>query len=424
MTDQYVIVGAGLAGAQAAQTLRGEGCSDPIVLIGAEPERPYERPGLSKAFLTGAEPREKLFVHPADWYAEHDVTLLTGVTATAIDPERHLVTTEDGQQVRYTKLLLATGSTPRLLPVPGAGLDGVLTLRTLPDSERLAARLVRGARVVVIGGGWIGLEVAAAARMAGADVTVLEAAALPLQRVLGRDVANILVTLHEANGVRIINGASVSQLRGTGQVEAVELADGTRLPADIVVVGVGVWPNVDIAAAAGLDLHDGVLTDESLRTVSPDIFAAGDIANAYHPMLGRSLRIEHWANARYGGRAAAKAMLGQDVVYDRVPYFYTDQYDLGMEYRGHADPGGYDQVVFRGSTALVDGKTPSFLAFWTRDGRVLAGMNVNSWDDGEDIERLVRAGHGGRAVDLERLADTEVPLRSVVDEVAPTVSAG
>ena len=421
MTDQYVIVGAGLAGAQAAQTLRGEGSSDPIVLIGAERERPYERPGLSKAFLTGAEPREKLFVHPADWYAEHDVTLLTGVTATAIDPQRRLVSTDDGQQVPYTKLLLATGSTPRVLPVPGTGLDGVLTLRTLPDSERLGALLVRDARVVVIGGGWIGLEVAAAARQAGADVTVLEAAAQPLQRVLGGEVASIFVALHEAHGVRIRTGVSVSRLLGTGRVEAVELDDGTRLPADVVIVGVGVWPNVDIAAAAGLDVHDGVLTDESLRTIAPDIFAAGDIANAYHPLLRRSLRTEHWANARYGGRAAAKAMLGQDVVYDRVPYFYTDQYDLGMEYHGYADPG--ERVVFRGSTGLVDGKTPTFAAFWTRDGRVLAGMNVNNWDDGKEIERLVRAGHGGHAVDLDLLADTEVPLSAVADEVSRYAAA-
>jgi NADPH-dependent 2,4-dienoyl-CoA reductase/sulfur reductase-like enzyme len=421
MSDQFVIVGGGLAGAQAAQTLRAEGCADPIVIIGAETERPYERPGLSKGFLTGTEPREKLFVHPPDWYAEHEVSLRSGVTATAIDPARHVVHLADGEPVPYTKLLLATGATPRRLPVPGADLDGVLSLRTLADAERLAARLVRDAHVVVIGGGWIGLEVAAAARLAGADVTVLEATQLPLQRVLGQDVARVFAELHRANGVRLMTGVSVSRLHGTGAVESVELGDGTRLPADLVVVGVGVSPNVDLAEAAGLDVHDGVLTDESLRTVAPDIFAAGDIANAYHPMLGRSLRTEHWANARYGGRAAGKAMLGLDVVYDRVPYFYTDQYDLGMEYRGHADPG--ERVVFRGSTDPVDGKTPTFSAFWTRDGRVLAGMNVNSWDDGKDIERLVRAGHGGHPVDLDLLVDTAVPLSVVADGVAPTVNA-
>jgi 3-phenylpropionate/trans-cinnamate dioxygenase ferredoxin reductase component len=416
MTEQYVIVGGGLAGAMAAQTIREEGSSAPIVLIAAETERPYERPALSKAYLTGAEPREKVYVHPADWYAEHDVTLLTGVTATAIDPDGHTVSTDDGQRLPYTKLLLATGSTPRPLPVPGADLDGVLMLRTLPDADRLVTQLKPDRRIVVIGGGWIGLEVAAAARQAGADVTVVEVAALPLQRVLGSEVARVFAALHEANGVRLLSGQGVSRLLGTGRVEAVELADGTRLAADVVVVGVGVWSNVDIAAAAGLKVADGVLTDAALRASAPDVFAAGDIANAHHPLLDRPLRTEHWANARYGGRAAGRSMLGQDVVYDRIPYFYTDQYDLGMEYRGYAEPGGYDRVVFRGSTAIVNGKTPPFLVFWTQQGRVLAGMNVNLWDDGSDIERLVRAGYSGRPVDLLRLADPAIPLGTLLPD--------
>jgi 3-phenylpropionate/trans-cinnamate dioxygenase ferredoxin reductase component len=414
VTDHFVIVGAGLAGAMAAETLRKEGFSGRVVLIGAETHRPYERPGLSKVYLTGVQPREALFVHPASWYAEQDVTLLTGVRVTSVDPAGHTLTTDDGTHVAYTKLLLATGSTPRPLPVPGAGLDGLLYLRTFADAERLVPWLADGVRVVVIGGGWIGLEVAAAARLAGAHVTVIEAAAGPLQRVLGPEVAHIFQTLHEANGVRVITGTSVRQLRGAGRVEAVELADGTELAADVVVAGIGVSPNVDLAVGAGLEVGDGVLTDSSLGTSDPDIFAAGDIANAQHPMLGRPLRVEHWANARDGGAAAAKAMLGQTVVYDRVPYFFTDQYDLGMEYRGHAEPGGYDQVVFRGPTDVADGKTPAFLAFWTRGARVLAAMNVNSWDEGEDLERLVRAGFAGRQVDPDRLADPDVALASLL----------
>jgi NADPH-dependent 2,4-dienoyl-CoA reductase/sulfur reductase-like enzyme len=412
--DQFVIVGGGLAGAMAAQTLREEGFTGRVVLIGDEPERPYERPALSKAYLSASTGRDSLFVHPSDWYRQHDVTLLTGVHATELDPAAHSVATDGVGRVSYTKLLLATGSTPRPLPVPGADLDGVLYLRTLADSDRLAPRLVEGARVVVIGGGWIGLEVAAAARAAKAHVTVVEVTAMPLQRVLGRDAAEIFVDLHHANDVRIITGMSVRELRGADRVESVVLADGTELAADVVVAGVGVWPNVELAVGAGLEVVDGVSTDASLRTSDPDIFAAGDVARMTHPMLGRPLRVEHWANARESGRAAAKAMLGQPQVYDRVPFFYTDQYDLGMEYRGHAEPGGYDRVVFRGSPKVDDGKAPSVLAFWTRDARVLAAMNVNVWDEGKQLERLVRAGHAGHAVNLDQLADPGIALASLV----------
>lgn len=413
MTDPFVIVGAGLAGAMAAQTLRDEGFSGEIVLIGDERERPYERPVLSKAYLTGDQPRQAAYVHPAEWYAEHGVTLLTGTPATVVDPVGHTVTVADGTRIRYGKLLLATGSAPRTLPVPGADLDGLVYLRTLADADRLSSCLVAGARVVIVGGGWIGLEVAAAARTAGAEVTVVEVAALPLQRVLGREVGRIFADLHQARGVRILTGVSTRKLRGAGRVESVVLADGTELPADVVVAGVGVWPNVDLAVNAGLEVGDGIATDASLRTSDADIFAAGDIASSDNPTLGRALRVEHWANAREGGIAAAKAMLGQQVIYDAVPFFYTDQYDLGMEYRGHVEPGGYDRVVFRGRTDLTDG-TPSFLAFWTHGGRVLAGMNVNVWDEGDNIEQIVRAGHGGQPVDLDRLADPAVPLATLL----------
>jgi 3-phenylpropionate/trans-cinnamate dioxygenase ferredoxin reductase subunit len=413
MPDPIVIVGGGLAGAFAAQTLREEGYTGPLAMVGAEPVRPYERPPLSKGYLTGGQDRESVFVHPADWYAQQDIELLTGVRATALDPTGHTVATADGN-IRYTKLLLATGSTPRALPVPGAELDGVLSLRTLADADRLAPRLTGGAPVVIIGGGWIGLEIAAAARAAQAPVTVIETAAMPLQRVLGRDVAQIFVDLHQANGVRILAGRGVQALRGTDRVEAVELTDGTVLPASLVVVGIGVRPNVELAADAGLDVRDGVVTDASLRTSDPDIFAAGDIAEFHHPLLRRSLRIEHWANARTSGATAAKAMLGQPVTHDSVPYFYTDQYDLGMEYRGHAGPGEYDRVVFRGESRISDaGTTPSFTAFWVRESRVLAAMNVNSWDDGEHLERLVHAGHSGQPVDLDQLAEPTAALPHV-----------
>lgn len=419
MTDPLVIVGGGLAGATAVQTLREEGFAGPIVLLSAEPERPYERPPLSKGYLMRTAERESVFVHPTDWYGTHDVTLLTGVRATALDPAAHVVGASDGTRVRYSKLLLATGSTPRQLPVPGADLDGVRYLRTLADADALASRLVAGARVVVIGGGWIGLEVAAAARAAQAEVTVIEAATMPLQRILGRVAAQIFVDLHEANGVRILASTSVRELRGAGRVESVVLADGTDLPADVVVVGIGAWPTVDLAMAAGIEVDDGVPTDASLRTSAVDIYAAGDIANVRHPVLGRSLRVEHWANARETGATAAKAMLGQPVAHDRMPYFYTDQYDLGMEYRGLAEPGAYDRVVVRGSTTVVDGRSPTAVLFWTKDSRVLAAMNINSWDDGPALERLVHAGHSGQGVDLDRLADPAVPFNDLLATPTP-----
>jgi 3-phenylpropionate/trans-cinnamate dioxygenase ferredoxin reductase subunit len=413
MTDPFVIVGGGLAGAMAAQTLREQGFTGPLVIVGAEPERPYERPPLSKGYLTGQQERESVFVHPADWYAEHDIALLTGVRVAAIDSDAHTVATADGP-LRYSKLLLATGSTPRTLPVPGADLAGVHCLRTLADADQLAPFLVKDAPVVIIGGGWIGLEIAAAARAAQAAVTVIETAAMPLQRVLGRDVAQVFVDLHQANGVRILSGRAVQALHGTDRVEAVELTDGTVLPAALVVVGVGVLPNVELAEQAGLAVRHGVVTDASLRTTDPDIFAAGDIAEFHHRLLGRPLRIEHWANARTSGATAAAAMLGQPAAHDSVPYFFTDQYDLGMEYRGHAEPGGYDRVVFRGSPRITGaGTTPSFIAFWTRDARVLAAMNVNSWDDGDHLERLVRAGLSGQPTDLDRLGDPTSALPEV-----------
>lgn len=410
MTEQFVIVGAGLAGAKAAETLRGEGFDGHIVLIGDETVRPYERPPLSKGHLLGTAELDTAFVHTPDWYAAHDVELRAGVAVEAIDRPKRALVLADGDRVAYDRLLLATGSSPRRLDVPGADLGGVLYLRTMTDSENLVKRLVDGAHVVVIGGGWIGLEVAAAARARGASVTVVEMTALPLQRVLGPEVARVFVGLHEAHGVTFKCGTGVRELRGNGNVSSVLLTDGADVPADVVVAGIGIWPNVEVAAAAGLDVANGIVTDAALRTSDPLIFAAGDVALSHNPLLGRPIRVEHWANALNGGPAAARSMLGQDVSYDRVPYFYSDQYDLGLEYAGYAEPGGYDQVVFRGSTEIVDGKAPEFVAFWLSGGRVLAGMNVNIWDAQDDIQRLVRAGYAGTTVDPAALADPSRPL--------------
>jgi len=409
-TEQFVIVGAGLAGAKAAETLRAEGFAGRIVLIGEEADRPYERPPLSKGQLLGTADRDAAFVHDPDWYATNGVQLRLGSRVEAIDRTARTVSLAGGEVVGYDKLLLATGSTPRRLDLPGADLGGVLYLRTLPDADRLVKCLVEGARVVVLGAGWIGLEVAAAARAKGATVTVVETMPLPLQRVLGDEVARVFLALHQAHGVTFHAGASVRELRGEGDVSSVVLADGTELPADVVVVGVGILPNVELAKASGLATANGISVDASMRTSDPRVFAAGDVANAQHPLIGRPIRVEHWANARNGGPVAAKAMLEQDVVYDRLPYFFSDQYDLGMEYAGYVAPGGYDEVVFRG-----DPSTYEFLAFWvTADGHVLAGMNANVWDVQDDIQKLVLAGHAGTPVDLAKLADPKVALADLL----------
>ncbi|NYF57156.1 NAD(P)/FAD-dependent oxidoreductase [Micromonospora purpureochromogenes] len=410
MTQQrpFVIVGAGLAGARAAQTLREEGFDGRIVLFGEETERPYERPALSKGLLLRTSERDSVFVHDAGWYADHDVDLRTDTRVTALDRRSRQVTVADGQRFHYDRLLLATGSRARNLPIPGAHLDGVLRLRTLADSDRISEALVDEANVVIVGAGWIGLEVAAAARTRGAAVTVVETADLPLQSVLGDQLATVFADLHRAHGVTFHFGAQVHEFHGSNRVSAVLLADGTVLPADLVVIGVGVQPNTELAEQAGLAIGNGVLVDDTLRTSDPDIWAAGDLANAHHPMLGTRVRVEHWANALHSGPAAARGMLGQAVSYDRLPYFYTDQYELGMEYTGHAPPGSYDRVVVRGE--LTSGE---FIAFWTAQGRVLAGMNVNVWEVTGPIGQLIRSR---QPVDLDRLADPTVALDSLIGQ--------
>jgi 3-phenylpropionate/trans-cinnamate dioxygenase ferredoxin reductase subunit len=400
----FVIIGASLAGAKAAEALREAGHTGPITLIGDEAEPPYERPPLSKRYLTGSQERGKMFVHPRPWYAEHDIDLLVGTAATGIDRERRTVTLADGRTLGYGKLLLSTGAEPRRLPVPGAHADAVHYLRRVGDCERIKALFSTASRIALVGGGWIGLEVAAAARQAGIAATVLEADALPLARVLGPEIARVFVELHLEHGVDLRTDAKVAEILTDegGRAAGVRLADGTRIDADAVIVGIGAVPNTDLAAKAGLAVDDGILVDAGLRTCDPDIYAAGDVANAYHPALGRHIRVEHWDNARKQGATAALSMLGRDVVYDRVPYFYTDQYDLGMEYAGHIGPGGYDEVLVRGD---LPGR--KFLAFWLAGGRVVAGMNVNIWDVNKQIQHLVRTG--GR-IDKAKLADPEAPL--------------
>ena len=408
MDTTYLIVGASLAGAKGAQALRAEGFDGPIVMVGAENELPYERPPLSKGYLQGKAERDSIYVHPREWYAEANIDLRLGLAATAIDRPAHEVTFADGSRSGYARLLLTTGSAPRRLPVPGADQDGVLYLRTVGDSDRLRSTIEDSSRVVVIGAGWIGMEAAGAAREAGAAVTVLETAELPLLRVLGREVAQVFADLHRDHGVDFRFGVEVAEITGAGgSADGVRLADGTRIAADAILVAVGIAPNTELAQAAGLEVDNGVRVDAGLRTADPDIFAAGDVASAFHPMIGKHIRVEHWANALNQPLAAAKSMLGQEVAYDRVPYFFTDQYDLGMEYSGYVEPGGYAQVVFRGDVGRRE-----FIAFWL-DGedRVLAGMNVNVWDVNDLIQDLVRSR---KPVDTTALAEPVVALDSLL----------
>jgi len=399
----FVIVGASLAGAKAAETLREEGFAGAVVLIGAEDEYPYERPPLSKGYLLGKEERESVFPLADGWYAEHDVDLRRGVTVTSIDRAAHRVTLEDGQLVPYDRLLITTGASPRRLNIPGADLDGVRYLRTVGDSERLAAALRGGGQVVIAGAGWIGLETAAAAREYGCEVTVVEPESGALQRALGPELGEVFTNLHRSHGVTFRFGEGLSEVTGSGgAVTGAVTSSDAELPADTVILAVGVRPNVGLAAGARLDVDNGIVVDEALRTSDPDIFAAGDVANALNTLLGRRIRVEHWGNALAGGPLAARSMLGQDVTYDWVPYFFSDQYDLGMETAGLPDPGTYDEVVYRGDKDSLE-----FISFWLADRVVVAGMNVNVWDVNDDIQALIRSG---QTVDPDRLADPDVPL--------------
>jgi 3-phenylpropionate/trans-cinnamate dioxygenase ferredoxin reductase component len=407
-TATIAIVGAGLAGAKAAEALRIDGFAGRIVLFGDEPHRPYERPPLSKDYLQGRTDRDAAFVHPADWYAQHRVELRLADPVTALDPAAHRLSTRSGDRFGYDKLLLSTGASPVRLPVPGAELAGVHHLRTLDDSDALRTALRPDRRVVIIGGGWIGLETAAAARAAGASVTVLEQAELPLLRVLGPRLAAVFADLHVAHGVRLHTGAGVTGLGAAAgdptTVGSVRLDDGQEIAADLVVVGIGVRPNVELARAAGLEVDNGIVVDAALRTSDPDICAAGDVANAYHPRLGRHLRVEHWANALHQPVVAAQTLLDRPAGYDRLPYFFTDQYELGMEFTG--DPAPDDRLVVRG-----DLRGREFVAFWLRDGRLTAAMNVNVWDVGEPVRELIRSG---QPIDETRLADPAIPLGQLV----------
>ena len=410
-SGRIVIIGASLAGAKAAETLRAEGWTGQVVLVGAETELPYERPPLSKDVLLGKKQPESARLHDRQWYDDNTIELRLGTEATSLDTKARTVTLTDGAELSYDQLLISTGSRVRKLDVPGADLPGIHYLRTAAESQSLTDAYATKPRVVVVGAGWIGLEAAAAARERGCEVTLIEPQPTALAAVLGEQVGGLFADLHRRHGVDLRFGTGVAAFLGDDKLTGVETDKGDVVPADLVVVGIGVQPNTELAEAAGIKVASreegaGILAGPDLCTSVPDVFAAGDVVRWDHPLLGRLVRVEHWANAKDSGATAAKAMLGQDAVHDAIPYFFTDQYDLGMEYVGDVPRGTSYQVVLRGDPA-----SGAYLAFWLDDDhRVLAGMHVNVWDAIDAIRELV----GSRVpVDPERLADPQVGLSEV-----------
>jgi 3-phenylpropionate/trans-cinnamate dioxygenase ferredoxin reductase subunit len=402
----FIIAGASLAGAKAAEELRARGFDGRVLLIGAEPERPYERPPLTKDYLRGESPREKTHVHVESFYAEQQIELLTTTTVTAVDPAASTVRLSDGREVGFDRLLLSTGAEPRRISIAGSELDGVHYLRTLSDCDALRGRLDAGGHVVVVGAGWIGSEFAASARQRGLDVTVIDPVELPNERIFGPEIAGFYRDVHAQHGVELLLGEGVDSFEGSSTLERVRTGGGRTIDCDFAVVGIGVSPRDGLARDAGIEVDNGILVDHTLQSSAPHVFAAGDVANAWNPFFEQRIRVEHWSNALNQGPAAARAMLGDPVSYDRIPYFFSDQYDVGMEYSGYAPT--WDEVVFRGDRAAG-----AFIAFWLRDARVVAGMNVNIWDVNDHVQALIRSR---RPVDVAALGDPDTPLESLVGE--------
>jgi 3-phenylpropionate/trans-cinnamate dioxygenase ferredoxin reductase subunit len=403
----FVIVGAGLAGAKAAETLRADGFDGRLLLVGDEAERPYERPPLSKAYLRGETDRDSLYVHQDGFYAAQEIELRPSTPVRSVAPSGHQLELASGERISYDRLLLATGAAPRRLRVPGADLAGIHYLRTRQDSDVLAAAAAQAEHVVVVGTGWIGSEAAASLRQLGRDVTLIGPDTAPLAPVLGPEIGRVYRDLHADHGVRLALGTRVAGFRGHGRVEAVLTDDGRTIEGDLVLVGTGAAARTELAEAAGLPVRNGLLANEQLEAVvAAGVYAAGDVAAAWHPRYQSYLRVQHWANALNQGAAAARNMLGIPTPYTRLPYFYSDQYDLGMEYSGFAPT--WDRVIVRGDPA-----TRQFIAFWLKDQRVVAGMNAGVWDVTEPIQTLIL---GGWPVDPARLADPDIPLDQVIGE--------
>jgi len=409
----HVIIGAGVAGARTAEALRAAGSEERILLIGDETVLPYHRPPLSKEFLAGRKERRDLDVLPQEWYAGNAVELVQGTRAVDIDVDARTVALESGREIGYDGLVVATGSSPRRLDVPGADAEGVMTLRRAGDSEALRSALESTTSLVIVGGGWIGLEVASLAASRGVFVTVVEQSALPLGNVLGPEMAEVFVAMHRDHGVRFRLGQQVTEvLVEGGRAAGVRLADGELVAGDLVLVATGATPNV-ATAERSLEVDDGVVVDQHLLTSAPDVYAAGDVASAFNPFLGKRIRVEHWANAERQPKVVAINLLGGNMRYDLLPYFFTDQYDMSMEYTGSAGPGDYDEVVVRGDVSSL-----SFVAFWMRENRVVAAMSSNVEGVIPSAELIIRTL---AEVDADELRDPSVELAHLASRaVRPT----
>ena len=403
MAHRHVILGASLAGATAAITLREEGADGDVILIGAEPQPPYERPPLSKAYLRGEVPFDKALVRPAAFYAEHGIQTMFGTRATRIDPSARVVELEDHRRVSFDVLLIATGGRNRPVSIPGVDLDGIYSLRTVQDADRIRAEMIAGRRAVVVGMGFIGSEVAASLRQKGLDVAVIDPSKTPLFRVLGEDVGQTIAKLHRDHGVRLIFEDTVAAFEGTRRVGCVVTKGGLRLECDFAVVGIGIEPAVEALGDSGIQLDNGVVVDQYCQTNISGIYAAGDVANHYHPVFDRRIRVEHWQNAIKQGAAAARNMLGQRIAYDEIHWFWSDQYDANLQYAGFHTT--WQQLVVRGR--LDSG---SFLACYVNEGRIDAAVGLNRAKDVRRVMPLIKAR---RPVNLEQLRNEDVDLRSL-----------
>ena len=403
MAREFVIVGAGLAGATAAITLREAGVVGAVTLIGAEPEAPYERPPLSKAYLRGQTPFDTALVRIPTFYAAHGITTVLGTPVGQIDTASRFVELSDGRRLPFDALLLATGTRNRQLTVAGASLDGIHYLRTAEDADRIRAEISPRRRAIVVGMGFIGSEVAASLRQSGLDVTAIEPSKTPLHRVLGEPVGRRIAELHGIHGVRTVFEDAVEAFEGNRRVRTVTTKGGRRFECDLVVAGIGVEPAVEFLEGSGIHTDNGIAVDEYCRTNIEGIYAAGDVANHWHPVFNRRIRVEHWQNAMRQGAAAALNMLGRSVVYNDIPWFWSDQYDWNLQYAGFHTR--WDELVIRGRA-----DSDSFLACYLNDGRIDAAIAVNR---GADVRRVIPLIKGRQLVDPRLLADEKFDLRQI-----------